>query len=135
MLCYGTSLVVRNKGILLRGKPGSGKSDLALRLMHQGAVLISDDQTDITLSDHKQLILSGPKTLQGKLEVRGIGILNMPFCKKHTLDILIDLKNWQDIDRLPEKTFEDIKGTVCPLYHIDPFEFSAVEKVFALCAL
>ncbi|MDP4840632.1 MAG: HPr kinase/phosphatase C-terminal domain-containing protein [Alphaproteobacteria bacterium] len=109
MNCHGTSLVINKQGILLRGKCGSGKSDLALRLIHQGATLIADDQTEVIAKD-KTLIATFPKPLSGKLEVRGIGILDVPFVKEHPLHILIDLVNWQNIERLPEKKQNNLKG-------------------------
>ena len=143
MLYHGTSLVVEGKGILLRGKPGAGKSDLALRLIHQGAVLIADDQTDIAFQDtepqiedsqgRKELVMRAPKALQGQLEVRGIGIVEVPFCKSHPLDLLIELKSWREIERLPEQDFDVFQGVSKPRYALDPFEISAVEKVHTLC--
>lgn len=132
MLYHGTSLVVKGKGILLRGKPGAGKSDLALRLIHQGATLIADDQTEVSQQGNG-LIMTAPKALGGKIEVRGIGIMEMDFCPEHSLDILIDLKPWQDIERLPENTEEILEGGSLFRYDIDPFETSSVEKVLTLC--
>ncbi|HBN21773.1 MAG TPA: hypothetical protein DD412_00855 [Holosporales bacterium] len=125
---HGTSLVIKNRGILLRGKPGSGKSDLALRLIHQDATLISDDQTDIA-AQNKELIATCPKTLEGKLEVRGVGIVDVSFIKQHPLHIIIDLVNWQKIDRLPEKKTEQLEGVNCLFYELDPFEMSVSDKI------
>ncbi len=131
---HGTSFKIEGKGILLRGKPGAGKSDLALRMIHRGAILIADDQTIIENS-MEGLMMSPPQGLQGKLEVRGIGLIDVPFCKNHLLHFLIDLKPWQNIERLPEKDFETLEGLSIPRYEIDPFEPSAVEKILTLCQL
>ncbi len=134
MNCHGTSLVINKQGLLLRGKPGSGKSDLALRLIHQGATLIADDQTEL-IAQNKQLIAACPKPLEGKLEVRGVGILDVPFVKKHPLHILIDLVNWQNIERLPEKKTEQFEGVTCLFYKLDPFELSVLDKIKKIVSL
>ncbi len=134
MLYHGTSLIIGGKGVLLRGKSGAGKSDLALRLIHQGATLIADDQTEI-VHHGDTLTMTVPKALQGKLEIRGVGIIDIDFCPKHSLDLLINLKNWKDIERLPEEIKENLEGVSLPRYDIDPFEISAVEKILTLCTL
>lgn len=125
---HGTSFVLNEKGVLLRGKSGSGKSDLALRLIHQGATLIADDQTEIVAQNDK-LIAICPNPLEGKLEVRGVGIIEVPFIKHHPLHMIIDLVNWKEIERLPEEKSEEIEGITCTLYDLAPFESSALEKI------
>ena len=66
--------------VLLRGPSGAGKSDLALRLIDQGARLVADDQTELTPSDGV-LLARAPQTIQGKMEVRGLGIAeHAPLC-------------------------------------------------------
>ena len=131
-LYHGTSLIFQEKGIFLRGKPGSGKSDLALRLIHQGAILVADDQTDLCRRGN-QVMMSPPKALEGKLEVRGIGIVKMDFSQEHPLDMLLDLTPWRDIERLPGNGTETLEGIQLPRYRIDPFELSVIEKILTLC--
>ena len=125
---HGTSLIFNKRGLLLRGKSGAGKSDLALRLIHQGATLIADDQTDL-VAKGSDLIATCPRALEGKLEVRGIGIIDVPFVKKPPLHIIIDLMNWQNIERHPERETEQIEGVTCNLYKLDPFELSFYDKI------
>lgn len=120
--------MINGCGALLRGKSGAGKSDLALRLIQGGARLIADDQTEL-LQDNDTLIASCPLSLQGKLEVRGIGIVDMPFRKQHTLHCIIDLMPWKNIERLPTKQFEILDGVTLPRYELDPFEPSALAKI------
>ena len=133
MLIHGTSLVFQGKGILLRGPSGAGKSDLALRLIHQGGVLIADDQTDIYVKEG-WLMARAPKILEGKLEVRGIGIVQVPFQNSHVLWCLIDLMPAPSIERLPEPCFETLEGIALSRYALDPFQVSAVEKLTLLCS-
>lgn len=129
---HGTSLVFNKRGILLRGKSGSGKSDLALRLIHEGATLIADDQTDI-VANGSELIAACPAPLEGKLEVRGIGIIDVPFIKQHPLHIIIDLVSWKNIERFPEKKVEQLEDVDCFFYELDPFELSIFPKIKSIC--
>ena len=62
--------------VLISGPSGSGKSDLALRLLDRGFTLVSDDRT-IVRKDGSRLIASAPDTIKGKLEIRGVGIVDM----------------------------------------------------------
>src|SRR3546814_3116989 len=61
-------------GVLILGQSGQGKSDLALRLMDRGARLVADDRCDIW-HERGRLWCRPPETLAGKIEVRGIGII------------------------------------------------------------
>jgi len=63
--------------VLLRGPSGSGKSDLALRLIDDGARLIADDQTHLAKKGHA-LIATPPPAIAGMIEVRGIGVVKLP---------------------------------------------------------
>ena len=81
---HGTTVEIANYGVLLLGEPGVGKSDLALRLIDHGALLVSDDQTIIDL--HKgTLWASAPESIQGQIEIRQIGIHHVPFVKQTPL--------------------------------------------------
>src|SRR3954453_658078 len=71
------STVARDgRAVLISGPSGSGKSDLALRLLDRGFTLVSDDQT-IVRRDGDRLVASAPATIKGKLEIRGVGIVDM----------------------------------------------------------
>ena len=139
MYLYGTALTmsVRQHAqqssltLLLRGKTGSGKSDLAFRcLTHQYAELISDDQTLITCP--QTLTLAAPPSLEGRLEVRGIGILRFPVAKAPPpLSLVIDLVTLDQIDRLPTMAYTLIVGHKVPCLPFYPFEASAPEKLLA----
>src|SRR3546814_17418763 len=74
---HATCIAIDGRGILLRGPSGSGKSDLALRLIDGGALLVADDQVILTEADG-ELTASAPATTAGRMEVRGIGVVDMP---------------------------------------------------------
>jgi HPr kinase/phosphorylase len=65
-------------GVLLFGSPGAGKSEVALRLIETGAVLVADDQVELTLGDGG-LWGAPPEKIAGLIEARGIGLLRLPF--------------------------------------------------------
>src|SRR5260221_4447713 len=86
-------------GVLLRGPSGSGKSDLALRLIDAGARLVADDRTDLTV-DGGRLVASAPATIAGKLEIRGIGIVTMANVARSPVGLAVDLVATVDVERL-----------------------------------
>ena len=72
-LLHATAISINGQAVLLIGPPGSGKSDLALRLIDRGALLIADDQVALTEVDGV-LHASAPAATAGLIEVRGLGI-------------------------------------------------------------
>ncbi len=124
---HATSVAIGGRGILLCGASGAGKSDLALRLIDRGAMLISDDYTIVQRSGG-QLIASPPATIAGKMEVRGLGVVDMPHVREARLALVIDLA--QHIDRMPDDPDEWlIAGARLPVIRLSPFEASAPIKV------
>jgi hypothetical protein len=77
MIVHASCVALSGKGVLLLGDSGTGKSDLALRLIHDGARLVADDRTVITLRQ-KTLQAAAPSTIAGLIEVRGLGIIALP---------------------------------------------------------
>src|SRR5256885_16911508 len=87
---HASSVRLDGRGVLISGPSGSGKSDLALRLLDRGFTLVSDDQT-IVRRDDSRLIASAPPTIAGKLEIRGIGIVEMDTAKDVPVALLVEL--------------------------------------------
>ncbi|MDE0940637.1 MAG: HPr kinase/phosphatase C-terminal domain-containing protein, partial [Pirellulales bacterium] len=86
-LVHATCVAIGEVGVLLRGPSGSGKSDLALRLIEGGAKLVADDQ--VVLSEVAgSLLASAPAALRGKIEVRGCGILDIPYEKSVSMRLV-----------------------------------------------
>ncbi|HAQ33260.1 MAG TPA: serine/threonine protein kinase, partial [Rhodospirillaceae bacterium] len=73
-LIHGTCVALNGVTVLLRGPSGSGKSDLALRLIDGGGRLVADDQTLVEIQGER-LVATAPETIAGKMEVRGVGVL------------------------------------------------------------
>ena len=115
-------------GVLLRGAPGSGKSDLALRLIERGARLVADDRVEIDAA-RGAAVASPPPELAGLIEVRGLGILRTGSAASARLALVVDLVSPGDVERLPEPARCSIEGVQLPLMALDPFTESACIKV------
>lgn len=127
---HATVIDIDGDGVLLRGPPGCGKSDLALRLIDAGARLVADDRTDLAISDGR-VFASAPVELSGLIEVRGVGIVSMAALEKTPLVLAVDLVGAADVERIPEPAGVDILGLSIPLLRLAPFEASAAAKVRA----
>lgn len=124
----GTCVEVEGLGVLFRGSTGSGKSDLALRLIDGGARLIADDYTELS-SENSTLMARAPETIRGLLEVRGIGILNIGGALQAELGVVIDLVTAEQVDRRPEDESTELLGMRIPLFRLTPLEASSPAKV------
>lgn len=125
---HGTCVDIAGTGVLLLGPSGSGKSDLALRLIDGGAVLIADDRADVTVRDGG-LVISAPAEIAGMIEVRGLGIRPVANGPETALGLVADLVAPEAIERLPEPDFWECQGISVPRIRIAPFQASAAAKV------
>lgn len=114
--------------MLFCGPPGSGKSDLALRAIEGGAVLIADDQTRLHRAGDL-LLASCPDSIRGRLEVRGIGIVAMPMRDRVPVALAVDLVSPEAVERMPERDSREYLGISIPLLRLAPFEASALTKL------
>lgn len=134
LLVHATAIAIAGAAILLRGPPGAGKSDLALRLIDGGARLVADDQAELRRAG-KLILVRAPAAIAGRIEVRGIGILRVDAVEEAPLALIVDLVPSSEIERLPESRFEEILGVPIPLIALAPFEASAAAKLrLAHCA-
>ncbi len=118
--------------VLLMGESGSGKSDLALRLImeHEGS-LVGDDQVAVA-REGKRLIASAGPRLKGHLEVRGVGIFNLLSRRSSKVALAVKLvADPKSIERLPRPESIEIAGISLPLIRLYAFEASAACKVKA----
>lgn len=116
-------------GLLIRGPEGSGKSDLALRLIDAGARLVADDRCEVEAADGG-LVARPPATIAGRLEVRGLGIVRLPGTAAETrVGAVIELSPAAEIERMPPAAEVEVAGVKLPLYHLNPQAVSAVARL------
>ena len=124
---HASTVALDGRAVVISGPSGSGKSDLALRLIDRGFVLVSDDQT-IVRKDGDRIVATAPPTIAGKLEVRGIGIVEMERAENVPIALAVELTS--EIQRLPDDSRERmILGIHLPLISVNAAEASAPAKV------
>lgn len=125
---HATCVLLDAGGVLLRGPSGSGKSDLALRLTDRGAHLVADDRVEIRRQDG-WILAEAPANLRGLIEVRGVGIVRMPYVAEARIVLVADLVAGDAVERMPEDTETVLLGEPVARLALDPFEISAPLKL------
>ena len=125
---HGTAVSYHGCGILIRGPSGSGKSDLALRLIDDGAILIADDQVQIKFVG-KELHLSAPNSISGLIEIRGVGVIRIKHVSRVPLSLIVDINTKEQLQRLPAIKKEVINNIHISVIRINAFESSTIAKI------
>jgi hypothetical protein len=125
---HASCVAIDGRGVLLTGASGSGKSDLALRLIDRGARLIGDDGVLVEARGRQLYARSGPN-IEGQMEVRGLGILAFASMAEAPLALVVALD--QPVPRMPDESLPVrlFDGLALPTIALDPFEASAPVKV------
>ena len=131
MLLHASCVAIDNKAVLITGSSGSGKSDLALRLIDGGAQLVSDDQTMLHC-EKEILCASPPPAIEGMLEIRHLGLIRMHFVNAAPVALLIQLVGADEkIERLPEQTYVFLLDRRVQQLRLRSFEASTPAKIRA----
>jgi serine kinase of HPr protein (carbohydrate metabolism regulator) len=124
---HATTVARNGRAVLIMGPSGSGKSDLALRLLDRGFALVSDDRT-LVKRDRERLVAAAPAAIAGRLEVRGVGIVAIEHVDDVPVSLVVELTT--DIQRLPDDNrTRPILGLDVPLLSVDAMTASAAAKV------
>ena len=130
---HASAVAIAGRAVLIGGRSGDGKSDLALRLIDRGARLISDDYTFVRRIEGRAFA-SAPPTIIGKIEMRGVGMIEMETEQDVPVALYVDLDNMPE--RLPEAGGAlTLAGVSIPTVAMNGLEGSAPLKVEAALKL
>jgi len=129
MLQHGSCAARHGAGVLLLGPPGAGKSDLLLRLMGEGWMLVADDQV-LLRAEGNTLRASAPAALRGMIEVRGLGLIaGLESEAEAPLALAVDCVGREGMPRLPEPARFEALGRTLPRLAIHAADASAPRKL------
>lgn len=127
---HASFVLWRNKGILFRGKSGSGKSELALKFIeNKNAVLVADDVVALKTRQNK-LWGYAPENIRGLLEIRNVGISRYEFAAEAEVSLLVNLVQYKkNLERLPKNKTENILGVEIPAIDLYANDTTILEKI------
>jgi HPr kinase/phosphorylase len=119
---HASAVLIGERGVLIRGASGSGKSSLLLGLIGSDPAatwLIADDRVVLTVA-HGRLIAAAPPTLAGLMEIRGQGIVRRPFVSPARVHLVVDLLPPEECKRMPSADVETarVEGVETPLLRL-----------------
>ncbi|MEL7154889.1 MAG: HPr kinase/phosphatase C-terminal domain-containing protein, partial [Pseudomonadota bacterium] len=112
-LAWTCAVSVDGAGCLIMGASGAGKSTLSFEMIALGAELIADDRVDLS-ADNERILLSCPDAIRGRIEARGIGLIettSKPSASPCALIVDLDHSD----ERLPAPRQRDLLGISCPV--------------------
>lgn len=106
---------------MIRGRPGSGKSSLAMNVIALGASLVSDDV--VAISDEGGLTVHAPnEPFSGLFDLREVGLMRIPHVPRARLGFIVDIKPWQGapdpMQRAPAPSTAELLGRSVPRYKV-----------------
>ncbi len=126
---HHASVVARGgRGVMLLGASGSGKSDLALRLIDRGYRLVADDRACLRV-DGQKLMAAPPERLAGLIELYGLGIYRLPHQAETALNLVVRLVAPDAVERMPPLRFWHYGGLRVPEIHLAAFHASTPQKI------
>jgi serine kinase of HPr protein (carbohydrate metabolism regulator) len=130
---HATAVAIDGAALLLVGPSGSGKSDLAFRLIDAGAALIADDRVELVDIGNVLCCRAPadvPAGLRGRIELRGVGIVPVRTAVRAIpVQWLVKLVAPDAVERLPEPELHMLMGHAVPVLRISAFESSAPAKL------
>lgn len=127
---HASCVSIGSRGVLLIGKSGSGKSDVALRLISRGAMLVADDQTLLRV-EGKYLIASVDTSIRGLLEIRGVGLVQYPVANNIPVNLVVKLSPREEMEHIPAPASFEYMGVTIPQITLHGFDAVTPDKIFA----
>ena len=109
---HASAFAYQGAGCLLLGASGAGKSRILAEAILHGANMIADDQVMLH-AENGVLIAAPPPTLEGVLELRGLGLITEPFIPRHPMHLVVTLSTGNG-ERLPEPEMQEFCGVTLP---------------------
>jgi HPr kinase/phosphorylase len=128
---HASCITFDENGVIILGPSGAGKSDLALRLVDEGAGLVADDYVALETFEGN-VRASPPPTIEGLIEVRGLGLITVPFKQQATVRLVVELVDRDAVPRLPDPDdthHELLPGHLVPMIRLSAFDPSTPAKV------
>jgi serine kinase of HPr protein (carbohydrate metabolism regulator) len=131
-LIHASCIAIGHQAVLILGPAGAGKSDLALRLIDEGAYLVADDQVEVKKREGT-LYASAPERLSGLIEIYGVGLLKgLKVLHEAPLALVVELVEPHFIERLPLPNHFTLDDVHILKIKLAPFEASAPAKIHAI---
>jgi serine kinase of HPr protein (carbohydrate metabolism regulator) len=121
---HASAVLVGARAVLIRGPSGSGKSTLAFALVRTGSTLpfarlVGDDRVHVEAA-HGRLLVRPAETLQGLIEIRGLGIRRLPFEPLAVVGLVVDLDAPPERLPDPDSTVAEVAGVTLPRLAVAP---------------
>lgn len=122
---HATMVILGDRGVLLRGSSGAGKTALALALLDWAKAagrfgrLVSDDQVLLSRSGGR-ILAEAPHAIEGLIELRGLGPVGIPFESRALVDLVVDLVDAASAPRFQPGETVSLLGVALPSLAIDP---------------
>jgi serine kinase of HPr protein (carbohydrate metabolism regulator) len=135
---HASAALVGGQGVLIRGRPGSGKSSLLLSLLYgaSATTLVADDRVVLTAANGR-LVASVPEAIAGRMEVRGVGIVRRSHRSPAAIDLVVDMLPLEECPRLPsaEERRAVIEGVALPRIFVATGAADGAHRVRAALAV
>lgn len=119
VVVHGSLVDVYGVGVLLVGRSGIGKSEIALDLVERGHRLVADDVVMITRKGEGILIGAGTDLVKHFMEVRGLGLIDVrsmfgirAIRYQKRVEIIVELEDWRENEEYTRTGLDDSEFSI-----------------------